>query len=223
MQPSDQYGTSRSAVIALTFVAMSALAACSSDDASGSAAARDATALPQQPARATPEVGGDPIVVSRAANVPQARARLRPTKDSMTSGVVEFTEKADGKLDISVELAGLAEGKHGLHIHENGDCSMPDGSSAGEHFSPGGRTHGSPTDAVHHAGDLGNVTADERGIAIARLETPDFKLSGQYGIVNRAVIVHADEDDFLSQPSGNSGDRVACGVVKTVEAQPSIG
>jgi Cu-Zn family superoxide dismutase len=193
-----------------------ALSACSRDASENAAAQR-----PVPPAK--PEVGGDPIAVSRTAITPAARARLRPTDGNSTSGVVEFFERPNGKLGISVELAELAEGKHGLHLHESGDCSAPDASSAGEHFSPDDRPHGSPTDTIHHAGDLGNVTADARGIAVTNLETSDLVLAGRYGVVDRAVIVHSGEDDLVSQPSGNSGDPVACGVVKIVEAPASTG
>jgi Cu-Zn family superoxide dismutase len=163
---------------------------------------------------AEPEVSREPIAVSRVVRS-VTRAALRPTEGHQASGVVEFTEMPDGTLAISVEIAELAPGNHGLHIHEVGDCSAPDASSAADHFSPDGHTHGGPADAIHHAGDLGNIVADDRGIAVTKLTTSDLRLMGRYGVVGRAVIVHSSEDDFLSQPSGNSGEPAACGVVQT--------
>ena len=208
------------ASIALAFV--TALAACTRDEptASGSTPSNDEA---RPTATAVPEVGADPVLAVRTAAAPTARARLRPTAGHMTSGVIEFTEMPGGRLSVAVELAGLSEGPHGLHVHEIGDCSAPDASSAGEHFSPDDRDHGAPTDAAHHAGDLGNVTADARGIAVTHLETTDLTLTGKYGAVDRALIVHVNEDDYASQPSGNSGDPAACGVVELVEERTPAG
>lgn len=114
---------------------------------------------------------------------------------------------------------GLEPGTHGLHIHEHGDCSAPDGSSAGAHFAPDGDPHGAPRDAAdaHHAGDLGNVTATEGGMAEKRMTDDELSLTGTYGVLGRAVVVHQGEDDLVSQPSGNSGDPVACGVIQRAD------
>jgi Cu-Zn family superoxide dismutase len=206
----------------IALAAAAALAACSRDEPAASVPT-PSNAAAGAAAPATPEVGGDPVRVVRTATAPMARARLRPTTGHMTSGVIELTEMPDGKLSVSVELAGLSEGRHGLHVHETGDCSAADASSAGEHFSPDDHQHGSPTDAAHHAGDLGNVTADSRGIAVTQLETTDLTLTGKYGAVDRALIVHVSEDGFTSQPSGNSGDPAACGVIELVEERAPAG
>jgi Cu-Zn family superoxide dismutase len=207
------------ATIALAVAA--AIAACTRDEPPTPASpSATAARTPEEPA--APKVGGDPTLVAHDETAPMVRASLRPTEGHMTSGVVELKEMPDGNLSVSVEVAGLTEGEHGLHVHETGDCSASDASSAGEHFSPEDHRHGSPTDAVHHAGDLGNVTADARGIAITSLETADLKLSGPDSAVGRAVIVTTDEDDFTSQPSGNSGEAAACGVVRIIEERTPV-
>ena len=105
------------------------------------------------------------------------------------------------------------------HIHQNGDCSAPDGSSAGDHFNPTGAPHGNPTGddagAQHHAGDMPNVTADDKGNARVDLRVQGVTLGdgGENDVLGKAVIVHADADDYSSQPSGNAGARIACGVI----------
>jgi Cu-Zn family superoxide dismutase len=135
----------------------------------------------------------------------------------MTSGVVTFDAAPNGEVRILAELAELSPGPHGIHIHEAGDCSAADAASAGAHFSPDGHTHGAPTETIHHAGDLGNIVSDERGIAVSELPGSALTLTGRYGVVGRAVVVHAQVDDSTSQPDGNSGERVACGVVQMIE------
>lgn len=148
-----------------------------------------------------------------------ARAVLEPTQDNRASGVVEFEAREDGKLTITAMIDGLAPGRHGFHIHENGDCSGPNAESAGDHFNPGDHPHGAPDDAAdsRHAGDLGNVMAEDDGTAEARLEDAELALEGELRIVGRAVIVHAGADDLQSQPSGGAGDPVACGVIRRPE------
>lgn len=196
------------------------LSACSRDTANSESTARtdSAPAGHPPPGGGATEAGRAAATMTLAAAAPMARADLRPTEGNKTSGVVEFGETADGTLEVNIELAELPPGKHGLHVHMNGDCSSPDASSAGAHFSPDARAHGSPTDAVHHEGDLGNVTADTRGIVVTKLTTPDMNLDGRNGVIDRAIIVHIGEDDLRSQPSGNSGDPIACGVVRRLDA-----
>ncbi len=144
--------------------------------------------------------------------VKNAVAVLHPTKDSDVSGVVHFT-RTSGGVRISAEVTGLAPGKHGFHIHELGDCSAPDGTSAGGHYNPDGNPHAGPDTAKRHMGDMGNLEADSSGTA--RYERTDsyMKLSGERSIGGRAVIVHAGEDDLTSDPTGNAGGRKACGVI----------
>lgn len=152
-----------------------------------------------------------------AAKAPQAVtavAQLNPTEGNSAAGRVLFTQQQDG-VHIVADLTGLSEGRHGFHIHENGDCSAPDATSAGGHFNPENSRHGAPTDSEHHAGDLGNIEAAPDGTAHLEMVAGFITLGpGANSIVGKAVIVHAGEDDLQTQPTGNAGARVACGVIK---------
>ena len=151
-------------------------------------------------------------VLKRAVTPDKAICVLHPTEGNEVSGTVKFTQ--DGaEVKVVADLEGLTPGKHGFHIHEYGDCSNPDGTSAGGHYNPLDKKHGAPTDANRHVGDLGNIEADENGNAHLEMTDTLINLGGRYSIIGRAVIVHADEDDFESQPTGNAGARVACGVI----------
>ena len=142
----------------------------------------------------------------------KAIAVLQPTQASKVQGTVYFTKEGD-KLHLSVMVQGLTPGRHGFHIHEYGDCSSPDASSAGGHFNPTGQPHGAPTVEKHHAGDYGNIEADANGVAKFDWTDTVNKLDGPDSILGRAVIVHAESDDMKTQPTGASGARVACGVI----------
>lgn len=145
-------------------------------------------------------------------------AVLNPTAGNDVSGTVTFTKTKDG-VKVVADVMGLAEGKHGFHIHEYGDCSAPDGTSAGGHFNPADMPHAGPKADKRHVGDLGNLEADDSGKA--HLEWTDVHLSfmGPNSILGRAVIVHAGEDDLTSQPTGAAGARVACGVIGIANAE----
>lgn len=148
-----------------------------------------------------------------AAQAPtSAIAVLSPTEGNAVYGTVTFTQEANG-VKVTADIHGLTPGKHGFHIHEYGDCSAPDGTSAGGHFSPMGMKHGAPTDMERHEGDLGNITADSTGVAAYDWIDPKLSFSGPNSIIGRGVIVHADEDDLKTQPTGAAGGRVACGVI----------
>jgi Cu-Zn family superoxide dismutase len=156
-----------------------------------------------------------PAAAAPAATAPaatRAMATVAPTQGSTVAGTVTFTAGKTG-VHVVADLTGLAPGEHGFHIHEKGDCSAPDGASAGGHFNPGGHPHGAPG-AEHHAGDLGNITADAAGKAHLEADFPFMTLAGADTIVGRAVIVHAGRDDLQTQPTGNAGGRQACGVIK---------
>lgn len=153
-----------------------------------------------------------------AATPSKAVATLQPTLGSAVAGKVSFV-RAEAGVKLSLEVKGLAPGKHGFHIHEFGDCSAPDASSAGGHFNPSGDPHAGPMDAARHAGDMGNLEADATGVA--KLEYVDAKMSfeGASSILGRGVIVHANPDDLKTQPTGNAGGRLACGVIGVVKAE----
>ncbi|MBD5801920.1 Superoxide dismutase-like protein YojM precursor [Azoarcus sp. Aa7] len=149
-----------------------------------------------------------------------AEAPLAPTKGNTVSGTVKFTE-VDGGVLVDASVTGLSPGKHGFHIHEKGDCSAPDATSAGGHFNPTGKPHGEPAKGDHHLGDMPMLVADANGNAklgtVLEGLTISGKGNGNGNIVGRGVIVHAAPDDFTTQPTGNSGARVACGVIARVK------
>ncbi len=143
---------------------------------------------------------------------PSARAELLARSGSMVSGTVNFSE-TDGRLRVEVKVAWLTPGEHGFHVHEAGDCSAPDASSAKGHFNPTAKQHGYHAGDEHHGGDLPNLIANAQGEAIYRADLRGLTLNGATGVIGRSVVIHADPDDYKSQPAGNSGKRIACGVI----------
>lgn len=146
------------------------------------------------------------------ASVLKAIAVLSPTKGSNVHGVVIFEVVGNG-VRVVANIAGLAPGKHGFHIHEFGDCSSDSGAAAGGHFNPAGMRHGAPSSDTRHAGDMGNIEADKDGNAHLDYVDPVLSLSGENSIIGHGVIVHAREDDLTTQPTGAAGARVACGSI----------
>lgn len=145
-------------------------------------------------------------------NITKAICELYPTQGNVTQGTVTF-EMTDEGMQVTVKISGLTPGKHGFHIHEYGDCTAPDGTSAGGHFNPSMHEHAGPNDAIRHEGDMGNVTADANGNVSMEYIDKMLTFSGDSSIIGRGIIVHADEDDLKTQPTGNAGPRVACGVI----------
>ena len=145
---------------------------------------------------------------------PAARASLAPTNGNSASGMVMFHLQTDGVF-MHARVRGLKPNQeHGFHIHEKGDCSSGDGMSTGGHFNPTGQPHG-PQHAAHHAGDLPALKADAKGEADLRVELKGLGIgSGVADIVGRGLIVHALPDDYTTQPTGNSGARIACAVIE---------
>lgn len=143
----------------------------------------------------------------------RAEAVLSPTSGNTVAGRAVFSQ-AGKKLRLLVEVSGLTPGLHGFHIHEKGDCSAPDGSSAGGHFNPFAKPHGNPEHAEHHAGDMPQLVADAKGVAKLTAYLDGLRIGeGEGNILGRGLIVHAAGDDFKTQPTGNSGARQACGVI----------
>jgi Cu-Zn family superoxide dismutase len=149
---------------------------------------------------------------SPAPEVTKAVAVVNPTEGNNVRGVVTFTQSG-ANVKVVAHLEGLTPGKHGFHIHEFGDCSSKDGSSAGGHFNPASTPHGAPEAAQRHAGDMGNIEADQRGVAHLEYNDPVMKLNGHGAIIGHGMIVHANPDDLKTQPTGNAGGRLACGVI----------
>jgi Cu-Zn family superoxide dismutase len=145
-------------------------------------------------------------------SIKKATAIIHPTKGNKATGVVYFSQEPDG-LHIKAQISGLTPGKHGFHIHEFGDCACDDAVCAGDHFNPTKQPHGGPQSHKRHVGDFGNLEADENGIAHYEAIDQLAKLNGPHSIIGRGVIVHIQEDDLISQPTGNAGVRVGCGVV----------
>ena len=149
----------------------------------------------------------------------KAVAVLHPTGSNKVSGTVTFTEVADG-VQVQAEITGLTPGNHGFHVHEFGDCSAADASSAGVHFNPTNKPHAGPDATERHVGDMGNVEADASGKA--KLEYLDHQISltnDRASVIGRSVVVHAKADDLKTQPSGDSGARIACGVIGRAKSQ----
>jgi len=145
---------------------------------------------------------------------PSASAQLMATQGNAVTGQVQFTPKGD-KVLVTGEVRGLQPNtEHGFHIHEKGDCSSGDGMSAGGHFNPDGKTHGAHAQPEHHAGDLPSLKADANGTARISFESTTLSVgSGKSDVLGRGLIVHRDPDDYKTQPTGNSGPRMACGVI----------
>lgn len=153
------------------------------------------------------------LAVSASAQEPaRAIAVLHPTKASKVQGTVTFT-KIGGEIKVVADFTGLIGGKHGFHIHEFGDCSSPDGKAAGGHFNPAKEPHAGHDATQRHVGDLGNIDADSSGKAHLELTDKMMTMSGENSIIGRGVIVHEKADDLKTQPTGDAGGRLACGVI----------
>lgn len=150
-----------------------------------------------------------------AAPALRAQAHVMPTEGNTASGTVVFEQTAEG-VRVTATLTGLAPGEHGFHVHQWGDCSAPDGTSAGGHFNPGGVDHAGPHTMPRHVGDLGNITADESGNAAYEAVNDLLTFDGPNNILGRGLIVHADADDLTSQPTGAAGGRIGCAVIGAV-------
>ncbi|MEO7742740.1 MAG: superoxide dismutase family protein [Usitatibacter sp.] len=147
---------------------------------------------------------------------PKAAAMLEPTTGNSAKGSVTFAQVGD-KVRVRAQLAGLKpNAEHGFHVHEKGDCSSGDGTSAGGHFNPAAKPHGNyHTHGDRHVGDMPNVKSDAYGNASASFETSGMSIgSGAADIVGKGLIVHRDPDDYKSQPAGNAGPRIACAVIR---------
>lgn len=145
----------------------------------------------------------------------QAAVQLSPTQGNTANGGLKIAAAGSG-----VRISGMVQGlkpdsEFGFHFHEKGDCSAPDATSAGAHFNPNNQQHGNPQSQPHHAGDMANVKSDAQGVAEVSIDNADVSLqSGQPNdVLGKALVMHAKPDDYQTQPSGNSGDRIACGVV----------
>ena len=183
-------------------------------------------ATEQRRPRAAERAGQRPAERRRGfQDINNAVAVLHAAKGQQVAGTVTFTEVQNG-VRIVVEVRGLKPTTaHGFHIHEFGDCSADDFSSAGGHYNPWDATHGAPDTAQpqHHAGDLGNLEADDNGVARKELVMRNISLVRRNPILGRAVVIHAGPDDLKTDPAGDSGARIACGVIGIAKSTQPAG
>jgi Cu-Zn family superoxide dismutase len=187
----------------------------------GIACAITLAACNREAAEPTGDAAGAPTVAE-----PTATTEPTPTEEVAAAqlsgpggitGVVNFTAMEDG-VHMVARVEGASPGPHGFHLHQNGACDPPDFTSAGDHFNPTGAPHGGPQSAQKHAGDFGNVEVGADGTGNVDVHLPGLTVrDGETSIVGKAVVLHQAADDLTTQPSGNSGPRVACGVVERVE------
>lgn len=188
--------------LALSMIALSlgaALAGCASTSSSGASTSSTANASK-----------------ANASTIASATANLSSASGSLASGRLQLVPMGDG-VHVTGEIGGLKpNGTHGFHIHETGDCSAADASSAGGHFNPAQQPHGRASNPKHHAGDNDNLVADAQGVARVDAHFAGIVLGGggANDVVGRAIVVHASPDDYVSQPAGNAGARIACGVIR---------
>jgi len=201
-----------------------ALAACSPANEAGAPAANE---YGDAAAPATTEPAAEPAPADAAGGIAlaaQARVVLQEVQGSGVSGELVFDPDGDA-LRLSGEVRGLPAGStHGFHVHETGDCSAPDATSAGGHFNPMGAPHGDSQAAVpHHAGDMPNLVAGDDGVAQADKRLVGLRIGdgSEVDVVGRALIVHAQADDYTTQPTGNAGARIACGVIELATPAPA--
>jgi len=149
-----------------------------------------------------------------AAPATAATAVLEPRSGSSVTGNVRITPSASGVV-VLVEVQNAAPGEHGVHVHEKGDCSAPDASSAGPHYNPKGAAHhGGVSTPVRHGGDLGNMQVDANGKGLLVVAVADLTVDS---VVGRSVVVHEKKDDLQTDPAGNSGARIACGTLEAAQ------
>lgn len=145
-----------------------------------------------------------------------ATATLEPRSGSTVTGTVTFTQDGS-KVNLKLEASGLTPGSHAVHLHDVGDCSAADATSAGSHWNPSQMMHGNAASGAHHAGDVGNLTATADGKASLSFTSSEWSVGDGVtatDVVGHAVIVHASADDFVTPNTGNAGARQACGVIK---------
>lgn len=194
-------------ILALALHAMG----CAGEDASGSNA---------------PETELDEANLAEGAPDPCANPPAKPARQgsivfiqsksgSKVTGTAVLAKNGRGVVTLSLSVNGAPPGEHGVHLHEKGDCSAADATSAGGHWNPNNQPHGKPG-TPSHAGDLGNMTVDANGRGRLTFSNKDWKLGdgSPLDLLNHAIIIHEKPDDFTTQPTGNAGARLGCGVIR---------
>ena len=177
------------------------IAACRGGEPAAEPEGSSANAPPRSTTQATS---------SEALEVP-----IAARSGSALRGKATFTELDGGGVRVVVDVTGVEPGKHGVHVHEKGDCSAPDATSAGDHFNPEGHPHALPASEPRHVGDLGNIEVGEDGSGHLDIVAPHgtLRAGDARSFLGRAIIVHAKSDDG-SQPSGAAGARIGCGEIR---------
>jgi Cu-Zn family superoxide dismutase len=202
----------RSAIWVAAAVAASSMLTVTGCSRSGA----PASAEPASSTAASPDAAATPPADAQAPDPNTRRVNLMPSQGGQVAGALNLVA-SEGAVTLTGLVTALKpESEHGIHIHEKGDCSSPDFKSAGEHFNPTQQQHGNPANPPHHLGDIPNIKANAEGKADvnARVEGVTLGDAGANDIVGKAVVVHEKVDDYTSQPAGNSGDRISCGVIE---------
>jgi Cu-Zn family superoxide dismutase len=201
--------------IVLSILAFAALALTACNAPSPPPGPADAAASAGTAANATKATPMANASLDARAGTPEAQVVLKPTQGHSAAGTLSLRAE-DGGVRITGAITGLKpDSEHGFHIHEHGDCSAPDATSAGGHFNPTGQPHGSMDSGAHHVGDMPNQRANAEGVANVDVLVPAISLDpgNNANVIGRALVVHQNPDDYKSQPAGDAGPRIACGVV----------
>lgn len=192
-----------------TLTASFLLACGPGTDRSGTELTDSLGIAPGSPAEVNDNLGADNAQL-------RAIAEISPASGSNVTGTATFTQERNGHVKMVLRVENLSPGEHAVHLHEHGDCSAPDATSAGAHWDPTGDPHGKRGGNGFHAGDIDNMNVGNDGIGTLEMEFDDWSIGGseETNILNKSVIIHADADDFESQPAGDAGGRIACGVIQ---------
>jgi superoxide dismutase, Cu-Zn family len=180
---------------------------------------------PTEPAAPSTPAAGEPAPAAGGESAkPEAEAKpaadgpieipIEPRSNSSLTGTATFTEEGDG-VKVTIKVGNAPPGLKGAHIHQKGDCSAKDASSAGDHFNPEGHPHARPPDEPRHLGDLGNIGITPEGVGALEIvvKGANLKPGDPKSFLDRSIIIHEKKDDG-GQPTGNAGARIGCGVIK---------
>jgi len=156
----------------------------------------------------------EPVVESKSL---MGIAKMESKSGSNVQGTIVLTQDKEDHVTLRIDLTGFEPNTtHAFHVHANGDCSDEGAASAGPHFNPAGNRHGGPDHENRHAGDMGNLEADEKGEVHTQRTNAMINLlpDNPNSAIGKSIIVHLGVDDFETQPTGNAGARITCGVIQ---------
>lgn len=164
-------------------------------------------------------VGTSGFALDTRGEEPFAKVKFDAKSGAKVTGTATLLKKTD-RLVVQLDLQNIEPGEHAIHVHEKGSCAGKDAAGAGEHFNPDGLKHAGPDSADRHAGDFGNIDIPKEGRANLKIEIPmPPKQSESVNwdvFLGKSLVIHKGKDDFSTQPSGNSGDKIACGIIRRV-------